>query len=488
MRQGGVVKSNASLLYSFFLVVGDFLALVLAFVTAYVLRVSINITGKPIPETVYARTYLEIFLVLLPFWILVFALLGLYSNSIYERRFSEFGRLLIGSFIGMLFVIAWGYATAQTIFPARLVPVLGFGLAFLFLVLFRNLARAIRSILFRYDIGVTNLLIVGNTKIAGELAESLSDWRRSGYRIIGLVGTAAYAAKKFPDLARFEVFEHAVKKLKLKDIHSIVQTELYSASVRNNEILDFAQTHHIAYRFIPGNSELFVGNIDVELFRSSIPVIAVHQTPLIGWGRIVKRLFDLAMSILAFIILLPFMLAIAILVMIFDPGWPLFRQQRITRFNTIFKAFKFRTMKRKFSGRDPVQAFTELNRPDLVSAFKKAGKLPDDPRISFFGRFLRRFSLDELPQLANIIKGDMSIVGPRAVVPDELKFYKDKSPMLLSIKTGLTGLAQVSGRSKLDYHERAKLDLYYVQNWSFWLDLIIIVKTVKVVFARGGAR
>ena len=97
------MKSNASLLYSFFLVVGDFLALVLAFVTAYILRVSINITGKPIPETVYARTYLEIFLVLLPFWILIFALLGLYNNSIYEKRFSEFGRLLIGSFIGMLF-------------------------------------------------------------------------------------------------------------------------------------------------------------------------------------------------------------------------------------------------------------------------------------------------------------------------------------------------------------------------------------------------
>ena len=101
---------------------------------------------------------------------------------------------------------------------------------------------------------------------------------------------------------------------------------------------------------------------------------------------------------------------------------------------------------------------------------------------------MRRFSLDELPQLINIIKGDMSVVGPRAVIPEELKYYKDKSPMLLSIKTGLTGLAQVSGRSQLDYHERAKLDLYYVQNWSFWLDLIIIVKTVRVVFERSGAR
>lgn len=482
------MKSNASLVYSFFLVVGDFFALVLAFVAAYVLRVSINITDQPITEQVYAITYLQIFMALLPFWILIFALLGLYGNSIYEKRFSEFGRLLVGSFIGLLFVIGWGYVTNQTIFPARLVPIFGFGLAFLFLVLFRNLARFIRSRLFKYDVGVTNLLIVGNTKIATELAEALADWRRSGYRIIGLVGHGASTAKKFPDLPLFDSFEQAVKKLRTSDIHGIVQTELYAASIRNNEILEFAQTHHIAYRFIPGNSELFVGNIDVELFRSSIPVIAVHQTPLIGWGRIVKRVFDFATSLLASVVLLPFMLAIAILIIIFDPGWPLFRQVRITRFNTTFGAFKFRTMKRKLHGRDPLEVFAELKRPDLAASFKKAEKLPDDPRINFFGRFLRRFSLDELPQLLNIIKGDMSIVGPRAVVPEELKFYKDKSPMLLSIKTGLTGLAQVSGRSKLDYHERAKLDLYYVQNWSFWTDMVIIVKTVRVVFQRGGVR
>jgi len=482
------MKSNGSLLYSLFLVVGDFLALVSAFVAAYILRVTINITDQPIAQDVFARDYLVIFLSLLPFWILIFGLLGLYNNSIYEKRFSEFGRLLIGSFIGMLFVIAWEYVSNQAIFPGKLVPVMGFGLAFIFLVLFRNIARIVRTKLFKYDVGVTNLLIVGNTKIATELVESLADWRRSGYRIIGLVGHAAGTAKKFPDLPFFKDFESAVKQLRTHDIHGIVQTELYATSARNNEVLDFAQTHHIAYRFIPGNSELFVGNIDVELFRSSIPVIAVHQTPLIGWGRIVKRLFDFGSSLLAFLILSPILLILGLLIVIFDPGWPLFRQERITRFNTIFKAFKFRTMKRKYSGRDPIEVFAEMKRSDLVAEFKKAGKLKKDPRISFFGRFLRRFSLDELPQLINIIKGDMSVVGPRAVIPEELKFYKDKSPMLLSIKTGLTGLAQVSGRSKLDYHERAKLDLYYVQNWSFWFDLVIIVKTVRVVFERGGAR
>src|SRR3989344_5484678 len=147
------MKSNASLLYSLFLVVGDFLALVLAFIAAYVLRVSVNITDQPIAQDVYARDYLIIFLTLLPFWILIFALLGLYQSSIYEKRFAELGRLLTGSFIGVLFVLSWDYISVQSVFPAKLVPVLGFGLAFVFLALLRNIIRAIRTKLFEYDIG-----------------------------------------------------------------------------------------------------------------------------------------------------------------------------------------------------------------------------------------------------------------------------------------------------------------------------------------------
>lgn len=480
------MKSNASLLYSLFLVVGDFLALVAAFVGAYLLRVSFN--NKPISEPIYASTYLEIFLTLLPFWILLFALLGLYNSSIYEKRFSEIGRLLVGSFIGVLFLIGYSYFLNEPVFPARLVAVYGLVLAFLFLILFRNIARYGRSLLFSYNFGITNILIVGDTKIARELVESLADSRVSGYRILGIIGEKASQTKHFNGIPTFADLNKAIEKIKPSLIHGIVQTELYASSAKNNEVLEFAQTHHIAYRFIPGNTELFVGNIQVELFRSSIPIIAVHQTALIGWGRIIKRLFDLTVSALALILLSPVLLLLALLIMVMDPGTPVFRQQRITRFNSRFNAYKFRTMKRKYSGRDPVTVFRQLGRADLIDAYKKAEKLNDDPRVSSIGKFLRRYSLDELPQLINVLKGDISLVGPRAVVPDELKFYANKGPMLLSIKTGITGLAQVSGRSNLDYFERARLDLYYVQNWSFWLDLMILIKTLRVVLQRSGAR
>lgn len=481
------MKSNASLIYAMALVVGDFLALVAAFIGAYAIRGILS--SVPVAHPIPASTYLGIFLTLLPFWILIFGLLGLYSSSIQEKRFNELGRLLIGSFVGLLFVIGYAYTVNRIIFPARLVPVYGFVLAFLFLVISRNLARAARAYLYKYGVGITNILIVGNTKVAAELVNSLSDSKVSGYCIVGIVGNKSHTPERFPHIPVFESFGEAVKKVRSSDIHSIVQTELYAAGDTNNEILEFSQTHHIAYRFVPGNSELFVGNIAVELFRSQIPVIAVHQTALIGWGRIVKRLTDVLLGGLFLVIALPFMLLISVLIKIFDPRGPLiFKDPRLTRFGTTRKVYKFRTHKKKYTDMTPEQAFAKMGRPELIKAYRAGGDhLPNDPRVTRIGQFLRRTSLDELPQLINIVKGDISLVGPRALQPHELEKH-DKKDLILTVKSGLTGLAQVSGRRDISTQERRKLDLYYVQNWSLWLDLVILVKTVRVVLGRIGAK
>ena len=479
------MKSNASLIYGLILIVGDFLALVAAFVAAYILRG--HFSNVPVAHPIQGSTYLGVFLLLLPFWILIFALLGLYSGSIQEKRFNELGRLLIGSFVGLLFVISYGYATNRIIFPARLVPVYGFSLAFIFLVIFRNSARELRAYLFRYDIGITNVLIVGNTKVAGELVSLLADSRLSGYRIVGVVANKSHTKERYPQLPTFETFEDAVKQLKVEDIHGIVQTELYDDSERNNQVLEYAQTHHISYRFVPGNSELFVGNIEVELFRSQIPVIAVHQTALIGWGRIVKRLFDLIVGGIMLIIALPFMVLIALL-QILSGGEILFHQKRLTRFNRQFNVYKFRTVRPRYNGLSPEQAFTKMGKPELIKIYRDNGDhIANDPRIGLFGNLLRRTSLDELPQLINVVKGDISLVGPRALVPEELSEY-GKRHAILSVKSGLSGLAQVSGRRNISFEDRRNLDLYYVQNWSLWMDIMILVKTVRVVLHRSGAK
>ncbi|MGZ6004922.1 MAG: sugar transferase [Candidatus Saccharimonadales bacterium] len=472
------MKNNASLIYNFFLVVGDFLALVAAFVGAYILRVTLS--HKVIENPVHARTYLGVFLVLLPFWLLIFALIGLYSSSIYEKRFSELGRLFIGSFIGMLFVVFWDFLSTKPLLPAKLIPIYGFGLAFVFLVIFRNIARYIRGKLFEYGVGITKILIVGDTKITSELIDSLQNNLSSGYKIVGIVGKAS----KLPSQTHvrfFDSFDEACRVIGNAHIHGIVQTELYSAADKNNEILTYAQTHHIAYRFTPGNAELFVGNIAVELFRSSIPVIAVHQTALLGWGRIAKRLFDILIAGLLIIVLSPLMLLIAGLELFSGGGSIFFRQTRLTRFDNEFRVFKFRTQYKKLDGTTPEEAFAKIGKPELAKQYRDNGDfLTKDPRVTGFGRFLRKTSLDELPQLFNVVRGDLSLVGPRALIPQELSVYAKKHT-ILSVKSGLTGLAQVSGRKNISFDERRQLDMYYVQNWSFWLDLVILVKTVRVI-------
>lgn len=472
------MKNNASLVYNFLLIIGDFFALVAAFVGAFILRVSID--SRPIAESITARTYLVVFLTLLPFWIIIFALLGLYNSNIYEKRFSEIGRLFIGSFIGLLFVVFWSFLSVEPIFPAKLVPIYGFGLSFFFLVIFRNLARATRSALFHYKIGLTNILIVGSTSMTSELANSLFNSRKSGYRVVGIVGNVKLD-KKLNKLRIFEDFAGAVKKVGAENIHSIVQTELYADDTRNREILLFAQTNHVGYRFTPGNSELFVGNIDVELFRSSVPVIAVHQTALFGWGRIVKRLFDLFVGTLILILVSPILLLVAIFIKLEDGGPVFFRQARLTRFNREFRVFKFRTNNVDYSGLDPEAAFAKMGRLDLLKKFRDNGNfLAKDPRNTKIGNFLRKTSLDELPQLFNVITGDLSLVGPRALIPKDLDNY-DKRHAILSVKSGITGLAQVSGRNNIPIEERRRLDVYYAQNWSFWMDIAILIKTFKVI-------
>ncbi len=473
------MKNNASLVYNFCLIIGDFLALVAAFIGAFLLRAD---SATPVAHPISGHTYILVFASLLPFWILIFALLGLYNSNIYERRFSELGRLLTGSFTGMLFVIFWNFVSVDPIFPAKLIPIYGMLFAFLFLVIFRNLARLIRTELFSFNIGLTKVVLVGNTDMTAELVKSLVNSRRSGYRILAVIGGAARVGKhQVPTFAHFSDFLRSAPS----DLHGIIQTELYADEPRNAEILTYAQEHHINYRFVPSNSELFVGNIDVELFRNSVPVINVRQTALFGWGRIVKRLSDLAFGFVLLFITLPLWVLIALAIKLTDPRGPVFyKAKRLTRFGNIIRVYKFRSMKQAYNNMTPEAGFAKLGRPELAEQYRANGdSLPNDPRISRMGKFLRATSLDELPQLLNVIRGDISLVGPRALDAFELEQYAKKN-LILSVKSGLTGLAVVSGRNAMSFEERRKLDLYYVQNWSIWLDFTIIIKTVRVVLER----
>ncbi len=195
-------------------------------------------------------------------------------------------------------------------------------------------------------------------------------------------------------------------------------------------------------------------------------------------GRVLKRTGDIAFSLLVLALGLPVLLAIALAVKLSSPGPVFYVQRRIGRGYRSFGCIKFRTMRRDA---DRVLASVLAASPELQAEFERDFKLKRDPRITPIGAFLRRSSLDELPQFLNVLRGEMSVVGPRPIVRDELRRYGQAMDHVLSVRPGMTGLWQVSGRNNLSYRERVRLDLHYASRRSFWMDLAIVLCTIGVV-------
>lgn len=467
-------------LYTFALLIADSIAVLLAFSAAYILRVQLD--SRPLVNQITAWDFLNTFLMLLPFWLFTFWAIGLYSPQVYQRRLTEYGKLFVGSFVGILIVIGYAFIIDEPVFPARLVPVYAALLVFLLLLLFREILRTIRDTLYIYNIGVQRVMVIGNNNATADIAENLAVTHRSGYRIIAIAGKA-------PDNTSAVVFDdvnEALEQLGKLKISTIIQTSLYDDPKRNQQIMNAAQARHLQYSFIPGESEFYSGKNQTDVFLG-YPMISVYQSPLIGWGEVVKRIFDLTLIVISSPLWVPFFLLIALLQKIFNPGPVFFKSKRLGLHGKTIHTFKFRSMAQKYSGEKAEDIFAKMGREDLVKEYQEFRKVKNDPRITKFGNILRVTSIDELPQIFNVILGDMSLVGPRPIIKEEKEFYKDRAPLLFSVRPGVTGLWQVSGRSDLTFGERVELELYYAQNWTFWLDIKILFKTVGAVLYRKGA-
>jgi exopolysaccharide biosynthesis polyprenyl glycosylphosphotransferase len=477
------MKSNASFLYALGLVVGDFIALLIAFIVAYILRVTLD--SRSLINQISSIDYLKTWLLLLPLWLIIFGFLGLYRRNVYDYRWKEIVHLAIGSILGVMTIITYDFIVDEPIFPARLVPVYGLAVGFLLLVLERTLLRAGRMLMWRTGFGVNNVLVIGAGESLLSFVQSLNHPAKTGYRVVG-IATKDELANKYKHL-KIDSYQEALSILGATNIHTIVVTGVDDDSKIANEALAAAQANHVAYKYIPSQAGMLSNNIDIELFQG-LPVVSVHQTALTGWGRILKRLFDIFASGIAIVILSPVYLLIAIAILVSDWGPVFFKQTRLSRFDTPIYIYKFRTVKQETNGLLPEEAFAKIGKPELAIKYRANGDyLPHDPRFTTIGRFLRKTSLDELPQLFNVLKADISLVGPRALVPKELKNYPYKN-LILSVKSGITGLAQISGRKDISFEERRALDLYYVQNWSFWLDIKILFRTVLDVLTGRGAK
>jgi len=197
-----------------------------------------------------------------------------------------------------------------------------------------------------------------------------------------------------------------------------------------------------------------------------------------------KRVLDLALTLLGAVLVLPLIALMALWIKVDSPGPVFYAQERIGQDGKHFQAWKFRSMVQNADG--ILQRYLDDN-PVLREEWERSHKLRNDPRITRAGGFLRRTSLDELPQLWNVLKGEMSLVGPRPIVEAEIPKYGNKFSLYTKVKSGLTGMWQISGRSDTSYDERVQLDTFYVRNWSVWLDLYILFRTIEIVLLRKGA-
>lgn len=281
--------------------------------------------------------------------------------------------------------------------------------------------------------------------------------------------------------------EPALKQIKELGVSVIIQTDLYENPERNQKILSAAQTHHIDYSFIPGESEFYSGKNTVDVFLG-YPMITVYQTPLVGWGAIVKRIFDLIVSSVLIVVLSPLLLIIFIIKKLRDRGPAFYISARLSRFSEPIGLIKFRSMGAEYGTKDAAEEFRAMGQEELAVEYEKNRKVDNDPRITPFGAWLRKTSIDELPQIFNVFMGDISLVGPRPILPQEVKMAQGRTPLLHSVKSGMTGLWQVSGRSQLSFEDRIELELFYAQNWTFWLDIKILFKTFWVVVRGRGAK
>jgi lipopolysaccharide/colanic/teichoic acid biosynthesis glycosyltransferase len=322
--------------------------------------------------------------------------------------------------------------------------------------------------------------LVGNSETTYYLGKYLHGNIYSGLKVVGVIANKQFVFEK----QQSQQYKSVATAIAESGPHAIIQTDSSDVSKIYNQAIE----NHLDYQFIPSHSALFTSRHSVELL-GAFPIINVHTTPLVGYGRALKRLVDIFGSLFGLIVLSPLFLLISLLIKISEPrGKVLFMQKRLSRFQKPIYIYKFRSLNLKYNGLSPEEAFSKMGRPELIAEYRENGdQLDDDPRMTRLGTLLRRTSLDELPQLLNVLKGEISLVGPRALVPAELQDYEFKS-LILSVKSGLTGLAQISGRKDISFEERRKLDMYYVQNWSIWMDLQIIIRTVYMVVSGRGAR
>lgn len=447
----------------------DFLMLLSAGLIAYLLRTEILSAFRPVlfefnlPLIKYL--YLVVFVATL--FMGAFAVSGLYSMRSRLSIGEEFFKILVASSAGIMIVIIYIFLR-QELFNSRFLILGSWFFAILLVFIGRLIMRWVQSVLVsKYNFGIHRLLIIGEGQISSKLISEINSDPGSGYRII----------KHVPGIDLKDLGD-SINKM---GIDEIILSDSDLPSKRIEELIDLCHERHVVFKFIPAILNIFSSNFETEIFKG-FSLVELKRTKLDGWGRVMKRSLDFISALIGLLVLSPIFGIVAFAIK-WETEGPVFVKLKRVSGNKEFELYKFRSM---------IDNAHELNlylrslgndRPDAGPLWK----MKNDPRITKTGRFIRKTRIDELPQLLNVLRGEMSIVGPRPHQSDEIEKYERHHKKVLAIKSGATGLAQVSGSSDLGFEEEVSLDAFYIDNWSFWLDIKIILRTIIKMLSDKSA-
>jgi len=403
----------------------------------------------------------------------VFAWLGLYRTTSIRRFREEIPTLFTGCSTTVLVVVLVLFFQRE-VFLSRFLIVSAWILSVLFVVVGRFVWYAFQWSLFYFGIGRHRVVLIGSSATHQRLLEEIQMSPTLGFEVVGTFSTGSDQAIE------------AIRSLKQQRwIDDVIFTSVDHDQGKIDELIDVLDELHIPIRYCIDRIASHTSHLQYSTIGST-PVMSIERTTLEGWGKVIKRMFDIVGAIALIVFTSPLLLIVALVIKLDSRGPVFFRHdddgkaiERVGQAGEQFRYLKFRTMKER----------THRMRYGALASRNARGdgpmvKIPNDPRVTRIGKLLRKFSIDELPELFLVFRGWMSLVGPRPHFPEEVQRFTHHQRRVLTIKPGMTGLAQVNGRSDLTFDEEVRLDLYYIEHWSFLLDLWILLKTPFVV-AKG---
>lgn len=462
------------------LVLNDFLMLGVAFLLAYFVRFYSDLPLFRLDIQPVYDFYRNLSLVLNPLWAAIFFMFGLYNRQNLLGGTREYSLVFRATAAGILLVVFSSFINPEFVL-ARGWLFVAWLLTFMLVAFGRFCIRRFVYMLRKHGYFLSSALIIGANEEGCSLAQQLLAWRTSGLHVVGFVddnlkaGTKVHAhLRNLGSTDEIEQFIHT---------YQVEEMVIATSALTRDDMLPIFKRYGLReglnLRLSSGLFEIITTGLEVKEMACT-PLVRVQHVRLTGFDRICKLALDYALTLPAFLFILPIMAVIALLVRLDSPG-PIIYKRRVMGVNgRQFDAYKFRTM--YLDGERILD-----QHPELKAELVRTHKLKHDPRITRMGQFLRKSSLDELPQLFNVIKREMSLVGPRMIAPNEMDMYDEWGLNLLTVLPGISGLWQVSGRSDISYQERVRLDMYYIRNWNIWLDLQILLQTIPAILKGRGA-